>query len=344
MTPPDLSVIIPVFNRGDLIRYTLESARRASQGLPVEIIVVDDGSVPPASEILGRLGFTPDILIRQANQGLLFARLAGLERATGQHVLFLDSDDLVSADKFRLQLSAMAASHADISYSDWGQVALEGAWDDLHFVPDPRCLDTTDTAEFFIRVQPPPHSPIFRRDYLQRVVQQAFFPPDPAYNLVAEIWFYHNAAPRDGRVVKVPGFHTWVGTHPASRLTNHWEKLGLASLSVMEAFSLSCPRAPETQSARRLVGEAAFRAWRRLPRGFSRDFERRLLTIWRQLAPGFSPALGGGLFASIARVVGSECAGRLFRQWQAPSYKHCRTLDPATLDALRREIASASPS
>jgi glycosyltransferase involved in cell wall biosynthesis len=54
--PPDISVIIPVFNRGILIRYTLESVRRASAGLAVEFIVVDDGSEPPAAESIARLG------------------------------------------------------------------------------------------------------------------------------------------------------------------------------------------------------------------------------------------------------------------------------------------------
>ena len=79
---PDLSVIIPVYNRGDVIRYTLESVRRASAGLNVETIVVDDGSTPPTADTLTRLSFAPSVLVRQNNQGLLFARLAGFARAT----------------------------------------------------------------------------------------------------------------------------------------------------------------------------------------------------------------------------------------------------------------------
>ena len=39
-----VSVIIPVYNRGDLIRHTLESVRRASAGITVEVVIVDDGS------------------------------------------------------------------------------------------------------------------------------------------------------------------------------------------------------------------------------------------------------------------------------------------------------------
>src|SRR4051812_14693416 len=97
-TRPDLSVVIPVFNRGELIRYTLESVRRASAGLAVEVIVVDDGSTTPVADDIARLGYEPTQVIRQPNQGLLFARMTGLKHATGENVLFLDSDDLVSPD------------------------------------------------------------------------------------------------------------------------------------------------------------------------------------------------------------------------------------------------------
>ena len=250
---PDLSVIIPVYNRGDVIRYTLESVRRASAGLNVETIVVDDGSSPPTSETLGRLGFAPTQLIRQVNRGLLFARLAGLTHATGRHILFLDSDDLVSPEKFRRQLAAIDASGAEISYTDSAHCEINGDYDQLQIVPDTPALDTTDAAEFCIVVQPPPHSPIFRTDWLRRVVDKAFFPPSALYNSVAEIWFYHNAALHDGRAMHVPGPHTIVGTHPGARLTNHWERLAVASLAVMEAFARSCPATTKTVRVRRLV-------------------------------------------------------------------------------------------
>jgi hypothetical protein len=51
---PDVSIVIPVYNRGEIIRYTLESVRQAADGLSVEVIVVDDGSDPPAAESIAR--------------------------------------------------------------------------------------------------------------------------------------------------------------------------------------------------------------------------------------------------------------------------------------------------
>lgn len=338
---PDLSIIVPIYNRGDLVRYTLESVRRASTGLKVEVIIVDDGSATPAAESVAQLGYEPAKIIRQTNQGLLFARLSGLCVATGRFTLFLDSDDLVSPEKFRAQLAAMVQSGAEISYSDTARTTLEGDYDHLRIAVDAPAARTTEGADFFINVQPAPHSPVFRTDFLRDVVARAFFPPSPLYNSVAEIWFYHNAAPRPARVAHVPGPHTIIGLHPGTRLTNHWEKLGAASLAVMEAFARSCPRTSETALACRYVGETAFRSWRRLPRDFSPDYAARLLGVWRRLAPGNSAALGGRQFQLAARLIGAERAGRLFKRLQNGPYSGCRTMSDADFSNLLRTLPSA---
>ncbi len=332
---PDLSVIIPVFNRGDLIRHTLASVTAASAGLRVETIIVDDGSTPPVAASLNRLRFAATKLIRQENRGLLFARLAGLSAATGRHVLFLDSDDLVSPEKFHLQLEAIDATESDISYTDTARCVLTDSGP-TELTPDAPALLTTDSVAFHITVQPAPHSPIFRRTYLDAVVAHAFFPPSPLYNPVAEIWFYHNAAPRPAGVIKIPGPHTLIGAHPGARLTNHWEKLGVASLAVMEAFARRSPaHSPLALRARQLVAEKAFVSWRRLPRDFSPEFCARQLSIWENLHQAVDlAALGGHYFQKLARVLGPVAAANALRRFQNASYAKSRTLDEASFANL----------
>jgi len=331
---PDVSIIVPIYNRGDVIRYTFESIRRASSSLAVETIVVDDGSTPPASETLARLGIHPTRLIRQENQGLLFARLAGLAAATGRYVLFLDSDDLVTEDKLATQVAAMDHDQADVSYTDTARTTLTGDYDALKIAADPPPLVTSDAAEFHIDVQPAPHSPMFRLAYLNQVVAGAYFPASPLYNSVAEIWFYHNAAPRPGRVLYVPGPRAIVGEHPHSRLTNQWERLAVASLAVMEAFARSCPDTPATRGARQRVAEKAFRGWQRLPRGFPAEFCRRELAVWRRLHTAVDGArLGGRKFRALARILGPVATGRLIRSRNG-TYESCRAMDDAAVAAL----------
>jgi hypothetical protein len=335
---PDLSIVIPVYNRGEIIRYTLDSVDRASPGLNVETIVVDDGSEPPTATVLASLGWHPTRLVRQTNRGLLYARLAGLEAATGRHVLFLDSDDLVGPEKLRRQVAAMDRTGVEVSYTDTARCKLAGPSAGLAPIAEPPLADTSGGAEFFLTVQPVPHGPIFRADYLRAVVARASFPPSPLYNPVAEIWFYHNAALLPARVLRVPGPHTVIGLHAGPRLTNHWERLGVASLAVMEAFARSAPDTAATAEARWRVGARAFGAWRRLPRGFAPEFGERLLNVWRRLGRAPAAELGGRAFQTAARLLGRERAGRCFRLWQARPYRASRTMSDEAVATLLRAL------
>ena len=203
---------------------------------------------------------------------------------------------------------------------------------------DPPALQTTDGPEFCIAVQPAPHSPIFDTAWLKRIVDQAFFPPSTLYNCVAEIWLYHNAAPRPGRAVHVGGPHTVIGVHPGARLTNHWEKLGVASLAVTEAFARTCPPTPEAARARQFVAEAAFRAWRALPPDFPAEHQERLLAVWGRLGPGRLARLGGPAFPALARLLGPVRAARWLRLRRRHPYASCRTLSSADYESLLRAL------
>jgi glycosyltransferase involved in cell wall biosynthesis len=92
MARPRVSVVVPTFNRRDLVIKAIDSIR--AQTLPVEeIIVVDDGSTDGTQDALeGRFGAAVTY-VRQANAGVSAARNRGIALARGQYVSFLDSDD-----------------------------------------------------------------------------------------------------------------------------------------------------------------------------------------------------------------------------------------------------------
>ncbi|MHC5738678.1 glycosyltransferase family 2 protein [Nostoc sp.] len=118
-----ISVIIPNYNRADLIKITLENI--FSQTLkPTEVIVVDDGSTDNSVEIIRSFG-SKITLICQTNQGPGAARNAGLKVATGDYIQFFDSDDLCSLNKIECQVKALEASSADIAYSPWAKVYID---------------------------------------------------------------------------------------------------------------------------------------------------------------------------------------------------------------------------
>lgn len=97
--PPVISVIVPNFNRGELMRETLGSLME--QDFPHwEALVVDDGSTDNSAET--GFQFTqkdPRIrFIRRTREprGAPVCRNIGIERSAGQYLIFLDSDDLLT--------------------------------------------------------------------------------------------------------------------------------------------------------------------------------------------------------------------------------------------------------
>lgn len=92
MTAPLFSIIVPTYNRCDLLRQAVESVW--NQMLPdYELIVVDDGSTDGTREYLRSIEYCVNVLY-QANRGPGSARNRGIEAATGDWIVFLDSDDL----------------------------------------------------------------------------------------------------------------------------------------------------------------------------------------------------------------------------------------------------------
>ena len=107
---PVVSVIIPTYNRGWIVKEAIESVL-AQDFTDFELIVVDDGSTDNTSEILGE--FESDIrVIRQTNRGVSAARNRGIQASVGRWIAFLDSDDLWLRQKLSHQADFFR-SHAD---------------------------------------------------------------------------------------------------------------------------------------------------------------------------------------------------------------------------------------
>lgn len=119
MAPPEVSVVIPTFNRASLVLEAVESVFRQTFK-DYELIVVDDGSTDGTQEILRpyetRLGY-----LFQENRGVSAARNAGIERARGRWVAFLDSDDLWLSEKLEKQMTFLAR-HPDALIVQTGEV------------------------------------------------------------------------------------------------------------------------------------------------------------------------------------------------------------------------------
>ena len=89
---PLISVIMPVYNGGSTIRQAVESV--FCQNIPLELLVIDDGSTDQTSEVLSVYQDRPDFhyLKNPHNIGAAASRNRGVQEAHGQYVAFLDAD------------------------------------------------------------------------------------------------------------------------------------------------------------------------------------------------------------------------------------------------------------
>ena len=101
-----VSVVIPTFNRADLITRALDSVTLQSRPIS-EVIVVDDGSDDGTQDIIRR-DYPHVRLITQVNGGVSRARNTGIRNAGGDWIAFLDSDDAWLPEKMERQISTLA--------------------------------------------------------------------------------------------------------------------------------------------------------------------------------------------------------------------------------------------
>lgn len=103
---PTVSVIIPAYKAERTICRAIDSVL-AQTVPPTEIIVVDDGSPDRQHAAIEAYG-EQVVLIRQPNGKTAMARNAGIDRARGEFVAFLDADDYWEPEKLQRQLAIFA--------------------------------------------------------------------------------------------------------------------------------------------------------------------------------------------------------------------------------------------
>jgi len=112
---PVVSVIIPVFNTKAYLGECLDSLMTQTLR-EIEVICVDNGSTDGSYELLRDYAkhHTNMIVMRHPEGRQGGARNVGIERAKGLHIGFVDSDDFVSPDMFRVMHEAAQANRADV--------------------------------------------------------------------------------------------------------------------------------------------------------------------------------------------------------------------------------------
>lgn len=131
-TRPDISIIVPVFNRSTIVTDTLDSIAAQTER-PLALIIVDNNSTDDSLAVVTKWAVrheSPDFsvtVLSETTPGAPAARNKGFESVTTPYVMFFDSDDIMSpnhvkdfADTFR------ADPQLDIAGRDIVSIELDG--------------------------------------------------------------------------------------------------------------------------------------------------------------------------------------------------------------------------
>ena len=171
MNSPDISVIVPVFNRMEFLQQTLDSVR-SQTFKDWELLAIDDGSNDETVEMLLKISQEePRIKYRKhqpQRSGAPACRNEGTEISQAKYIIYLDSDDCLSPEALENRFREME-QHPDLDFGLFPCVIFRHQPGDMQFLWN---ADTgADDIDRFLAFDPPWQTmcPIWRRTSLEKL-------------------------------------------------------------------------------------------------------------------------------------------------------------------------------
>lgn len=114
-----ISIIVPIYNVKNLLERCIRSIEHQTYK-NYEVLMIDDGSTDGSGELADSLAQKSDkfFCFHKNNGGLSDARNYGIERAKGDYLLFIDSDDVLNSDFCKILIDSSKKYNADIVSTD----------------------------------------------------------------------------------------------------------------------------------------------------------------------------------------------------------------------------------
>jgi hypothetical protein len=250
---PLLSVIVPNFNYARFLRACLDSAL-ALEYEPKEIIVVDDGSTDDSRTLLEEYERAGKITaIFKANGGQPDAVNVGFQRARGELIYVLDSDDVVFPSMLRQVLAVWTPRTSKVQFSlesiNERGGPLHSVFPNYHHPRSPEDLreSVLKTGEY---QSPPTSGNVYARSYLERIVpidKQRFRFSDGPMNAVAPLYGDVASIPSPLGQYRMHTQNAWGRTtfNPRTYTTAVRHNLALEAFVVEHCRQLGLPVEPQ---------------------------------------------------------------------------------------------------
>lgn len=176
MDIPTISIIVPVYNAERFIEGCVRSLLSQSFN-DFEIILVDDGSTDRSGVLCDELAASDGRIIvsHQENNGVSSARNAGIDKASGKYLVFVDADDCIQPNMYSAMVEKAEESDADYMICGYTEVSGNNYKEVLFDLPDGELMDRSGVVnrllysiysnEYIINA---PWNKLYKREIIER--------------------------------------------------------------------------------------------------------------------------------------------------------------------------------
>ncbi|MFD7763584.1 glycosyltransferase family 2 protein [Streptomyces microflavus] len=147
---PLVSVVMPVYNSAATLGAAVRSVLTQTHG-DLELLVTDDQSSDGSMDLLMEFARQDERVMPESapeRGGAGRARNRAIERARGDYVAFLDSDDMWLPEKTERQVAFAKAGSAPLTYTSYFKMDADYAGESTDFVPNGRIVRASERADY----------------------------------------------------------------------------------------------------------------------------------------------------------------------------------------------------
>ena len=217
---PKISVILPAYNSQDYIHESIESALNQSFS-DFELIIVNDGSTDNTLDIIDGFDDSRIKLIDQSNQGPGAARNNALKIASGEYIMYLDSDDFFMSDALEVAYNEASKFGTDLTFFQMinydGEKYYENDWFDMKTFDESfenRVFTPSQTPGSIFDLSVGVCQKIYNHDFLKRI--DARFPEGIFFEDMPFFYYVYLKAER----ISIIKRHLYARRKHSSSITN----------------------------------------------------------------------------------------------------------------------------
>ncbi len=180
-----LSIIVPIYNVEKYVHSCLESIFRQDMADETfEVILVNDGTPDKSMEMISDIieAHHNIMIIEQQNQGLSVARNNGMQKATGEYLIFVDSDDMLIDNCLSPLLKKAIESKVDLLIADYCEIDKNGICNQSQHIDPADIMNATEKTgeESFLKDLSPYDCHVWHNIYRKKflVDNKIEFTPD----------------------------------------------------------------------------------------------------------------------------------------------------------------------